>query len=388
MHLAQRLHQSAIGSLLARIEVFDTLQAAEAAWRALEAGNALKTPYQGFDFVSAWQQHVGEPSGMTPMVIAAFDAGGAPVALLPLGRRRAGPFKMAEFFGGSHSNFNLGLWRQDAAAAFDAGMVRQFVDAAAASADALVLTHQPMSWNGVANPMALLPHTTSVNKAYRGTLMPDFEELLRTRASGDTRKKMRKKARGLAQRGAIEFLLAGTPETKRAALDAFFLQKRERMQEIGLPDVFSAPDVRAFIEQTVFSGEVELYALSVGGTIIAAQGGLVRDGRFSAMFISMIGGDWRADSPGEQILLHLMRACCERGLHTLDLGVGGAAYKATFAPDEEPLFDSYLPLTPVGKLIALAAQTAGGLKRTIKQTPALWSAVETARRLRGRLATS
>jgi CelD/BcsL family acetyltransferase involved in cellulose biosynthesis len=132
---------------------------------------------------------------------------------------------------------------------------------------------------------------------------------------------------------------------------------------------------------------IELYALSVDDMIVATMGGVVSGGRFCAMFNSIQAGRYAAESPGEQLIVRLVEACCTRGLETFDLGVGQSRYKDLFCQDTEPLFDSYLALNTPAHLPALGFRLAGATKRVLKEQPALWSAVAAARRWRGRLAS-
>ena len=115
------------------------------------------------------------------------------------------------------------------------------------------------------------------------------------------------------------------------------------------------------------------------------MGGIVGGGRFCAMFNSIAQGRYAIESPGEQLIVNLVRRCCERGLDTFDLGIGEAHYKNLFCGDAEPLFDSYLPLNATGKLLAAGFGMAASIKRAIKQRPALWTLVSALRRLRARL---
>jgi CelD/BcsL family acetyltransferase involved in cellulose biosynthesis len=106
------------------------------------------------------------------------------------------------------------------------------------------------------------------------------------------------------------------------------------------------------------------------------------------MFNSIAQGRFAIESPGEQLIVNLVRGCCERGLDTFDLGLGEAHYKNLFCCDTEPLFDSYLPLSAGGRLLARAYGVAATIKRTIKQHALLWSMVGALRRLRARLTTA
>src|SRR5262245_12260724 len=100
---------------LARVEVFDDFRAVEREWRSLEQGQTA-TPYQGFDFVNAWQDHVGLRLGAKAAPVVAYDADKRPVMVLPLVVRAVGPFRIGCFPGGKHSNFNMPLWRREFAA--------------------------------------------------------------------------------------------------------------------------------------------------------------------------------------------------------------------------------------------------------------------------------
>lgn len=377
--------------VLPRIEVFDSFAAAAPAWQALAQDQALSSAYQRYEFLELWQRHIGDLEGVTPSIAVAFDRTGDPVALLPFGRHRAHGLTVLGFLGGKHCNFNLGVWRRNAAADVTAADIRNLLSALARHADALILHNQPLRWRGVANPLSLLPHRPSPSKAYSGALRGDFEEFFKERTSNSTRYKMRKKAKTLAQTGPIAFAQAQDNYTARRIVHEFFAQKSARMRAMGMEDVFGAPHVRAFIEAGVCTllpdgrPVIELYALTAGETVAATMGGMAHDGQFSAMFNSIPLDRFRSESPGEQLLVHLVRRCCERGLHTFDLGVGEAAYKEMFCPDEVPLFDTCLSLTARGLAIVAIENAKSAAKRAVKQNKSLWSAVMRARHWRGKL---
>jgi CelD/BcsL family acetyltransferase involved in cellulose biosynthesis len=373
---------------VAEVTVFSDMETAEPHWRALEQVCALATPYQQFDFLKLWQRHVGAPAGVTPFIVVGFNPFGTPLFLLPLGVRRVLGLRVTEFLGGKHANFNMALWRGDAAAHLTASDVKAALGRLRHEADLLSLVNQPLTWAGATNPFALLPHQRAANAAFSGKLIPDFEALLRARTNAAARKKMRKKERALASFGAVRFARPEGTHDIRAALDTFFKQKSARMRAQGVSDAFADANVRRFVEAVATArrpgGEplIELYTLSVDDMIVATMGGIVGRGRFCAMFNSIAGGRYAAESPGEQLVVHLVRHCCERGFDTFDLGVGSARYKNLFCGDAEPLFDSFLGLSAAGFMPAMACRLAAAIKRAIKQHPSLWAAVKLTRRLR------
>jgi CelD/BcsL family acetyltransferase involved in cellulose biosynthesis len=376
------------------VEVFDDLSAAEPHWRALELVDILATPYQRYDFLKHWQRHVGSNSGVAPFIVVGFNQESEPLFLLPLGSRPVGGLIGLEFLGGKHANFNMALWRRDVAATIGADGLRDVLESLSGHADVLKLINQPLTWGGATNPFALLPHQRAANYGFSGALVPDFDALLRARSNSEARKKMRKKERALASFGELRFERATEPDDVRRLIDAFFKQKSARMRALGMSDAFSLPGVRRFIEaaatEQLLDGKplVELYALSVDDIVVATMGGIVGSGRFCAMFNSIIPGRFAAESPGEQLILKLVRRCCERGLLTFDLGIGEARYKNLLCGDAEPLFDSYIPLSAAGRLPALAFALSALMKRAIKTQPALWSIVGAIRRLRAGLSVS
>ena len=76
---------------IARANVFDNLKDAESAWRRLESGSALMTPYQRFEWAELWHNHVTGPQGIKPFIIVASDEAGNPLFLLPLSLRPQRP---------------------------------------------------------------------------------------------------------------------------------------------------------------------------------------------------------------------------------------------------------------------------------------------------------
>ncbi|MEX1083812.1 MAG: hypothetical protein WEC82_05785, partial [Xanthobacteraceae bacterium] len=157
-HKQSEIGDAGRGGKFARVDILDDLSAAEPLWRRLEREDALATPYQSFDLLAAWQRNVGVRMDVTPFIVAGFDSAGRPAALWPLGRSRLGPLGVVSFLGGKHVNFNFGLWRRDMAASLTADDMRAVIDriGAAGGVDVCNFLRQPLSWDDIANPLALL----------------------------------------------------------------------------------------------------------------------------------------------------------------------------------------------------------------------------------------
>src|SRR5947209_4240315 len=160
----------------ARVEVYTDPRAALDAWSELEAIAPI-TGYQTRRFLLPWLDTLGERRGFSAMISVARDAAGRPVALLPLGLARRGPFEVALFLGDRQSNFNLPLLRPDVhfdRAACDA-LLKETARKAPQRLDLFLLLNQPIAWAGSANPFALLPHRESPSFGYATTLCADAQ---------------------------------------------------------------------------------------------------------------------------------------------------------------------------------------------------------------------
>jgi CelD/BcsL family acetyltransferase involved in cellulose biosynthesis len=101
----------------------------------------------------------------------------------------------------------------------------------------------------------------------------------------------------------------------------------------------------------------------------------VAGGRFSGMFNSIAGSEFRNYSPGELLLANVIRMCCDRGLNTFDLGIGDAAYKQVYCKDAEALFDSVIPITAAGQVVVPCWRAGLALKGKVKKSNMLLRAV-------------
>jgi CelD/BcsL family acetyltransferase involved in cellulose biosynthesis len=380
-------------SRVARVEVFDDMAAAEPFWRRLECGRALTSPYQHFDLLDAWHRHVGAGSGIAPFIVVGFDPLGAPALLWPFGRSRFGPLNIVQFLGSKHANFNIGLWRRDilpSTTARDILDIFESIAAGSPAVDMVTLFRQPWTWDGLANPFELLPHQPSVDISARLDIDRPSTDIIGTVLSSSMRGRLRTKERKLERLAGYRYLCAATDAEIGRLLDQFFTLKSIHMAEQGLPNVFAEPGVADFLREICHRRRangrplVELHALEGGGEALALFGTIADDYRVSSMFNTYTLGENARHSPGLILLVHLIGECARHGVRSFDIGVGRAHYKSFFCKEPEHLFDTFLPLTPRGRLAAPLFRAAFATKRMIKGKAALWAAVQHLRRLRAR----
>lgn len=367
------------------VETFDEPAHIEALWRDLQ-DKGVSSPYQRYDWVRAYVDSCARVEGFAPRILVFRDASGRAVLLLPLAVRRQRGLCVARLIGGKQANFGLGVWTPEAAPSpLELKALLRDIGARQLGLDAYLFSNLPLSWRGVANPLAGdgLP---SPSDGYRLSLDRDAEATTKRAFGADTRKKLRAKERKLKELGEVRHVIAASPDVVERVLTSFFEQKRERFQHLGIPNPFDDEATQAFVRAGCLAGlsggapAIELHALMAGEKCVATFGGAVDRMRFCGMFNSFdTSPDTARSSPGELLLMRVIEAQCRQGREIFDLGVGEAAYKNSVCDGEEPLVDVTLGVSPRGRVYAVAADGLSQAKRFIKRTPWAWSL---ARRLR------
>jgi CelD/BcsL family acetyltransferase involved in cellulose biosynthesis len=375
-------------SSIARVDVLHDPGEGEAVWRSLERSGRF-SPYQRFDILAAWQDHIGAADGQQPFIVIAYDAHDQPLLLMPLVTRQRNRIRIAQFFGGKHITFNMPLWQRD----FAAGAGRGDMDALlagisrhAGKVDVLALARQPKQWAGVANPMALLPHQASINDCPVLTMVAGAPPTERVSAS--FRRRLKSKEKKFQALPGYRYGIVTTDAAITRVLDFFFTVKPVRMAEQKLPNVFAEPGVEDFIRSACLTPladgghAIDVHALECDDEVIAMFAGVADAGRFSMMFNTYTLSSNAKYSPGLILMRNIIDFYAARGVTSLDLGIGSDDYKRLFCKDDEPIFDSFIPLTARGRLAAIGLSSLARVKRLVKHTPAL---MQMAYKLRGML---
>src|SRR5258708_2525591 len=160
------------------------------------------------------------------------------------------------------------------------------------------------------------------------------------------------------------------------------------MAEQKLPNVFAEPGVEDFIRgacmaQLAGGGHaIDVHGLECDDEVIAVYAGVADGHRFSMMFNTYTMSDNSRYSPGLILMRNIVDHYAERGYCALDLGIGSDDYKRQFCKSDEPIFDSFIPLSLRGKFAAAAMSAIESAKHLVKHNPALF---QMAQRLRSAL---
>jgi CelD/BcsL family acetyltransferase involved in cellulose biosynthesis len=375
-------------SRIAGIHIAHDLGQVEAIWRGLEDPHQFSTPYQRFDFLNAWQSHVGTRENLLPFIVVAHDAERRPLLLLPLVLSQQHGIRIAHFMGGKHATFNMALCDRDFVASATALDLHTLVSALRerSAADVLALRQQPKRWRDMPNPMAMLPHQVSANDC--PLLVVPAGAAPAALMGGSFRRRLRSKERKLQTLSGLRYHVATTEAEISRLLDWFFLVKPLRMAEQKLPNVFAERGVEDFIRTaclTPLAGGgriIDIHALECDDEVIAIFAGVADGNRFSMMFNTYTMSANSRYSPGLILTSKIVDHYAGRGYRALDLGIGSDGYKRFFCKGDEPIFDSFIPLSLRGKAAAAAMSAVNRAKYLIKHNQRLFQTVQ---KLRGLL---
>src|SRR4051794_10478533 len=84
------------------------IAAAEADWRALQSPMGCSV-FQTYEWLSAWQRHVGARNGVTPCIVIGRDASDSALFILPLAIQATGVARQLTWLGSELCDYNMPL---------------------------------------------------------------------------------------------------------------------------------------------------------------------------------------------------------------------------------------------------------------------------------------
>lgn len=363
-------------------------EAALTRYRA-DGAQALYMPAQSPEWVEAWASGASMAGGGAEIIIIRVTDGPRHITSFPCEVVRQGPFKVARFLGGSHANGNFPLRARMELAATSHEIVAAITEAARRERpdiDLLMLERQIEKIEGVGNPFLSYRHRPSPNVSLAVDLTGGFDTLLARSSGKRKRKQNRAQARRFESAGGFRRMAATSRAESDALLDAFFAMKKARFAKMGIHDVFAPEAVkRAFRELFgAAAGETDpkfvMHGLEVGGKLRAVTGSSrIRD-RIICEFSSISEDELTDASPGAYLFYENIQEACQEGLSVYDFSVGDEYYKRLWCDIETVQFDTLVPLTAKGRMLAAGRVAVAATKRTITSNPRLLAAAKTLRR--------
>jgi CelD/BcsL family acetyltransferase involved in cellulose biosynthesis len=369
-----------------QVRISGDLQPLEAVWEELQAVSPC-TGAQTFAWAQAWERHVLGPEGREPVIAVGTGADGQVLFLWPFEMRRRAGMRLLKWLGQEHANYNLGLFATGIAAALTGEDVSRLLRSVArrSGAVAAVLKAQPVTFDGIANPFAKLPHQPAPSNGY-AVRLGDFTALYEQRFGKRSRKTLDRKERKLAEAGRLAYGWAETRDEQLRLIDIFFAQKALQFAAQGVRDMFDV-HARAFYRELVLlegdnPSRLRLGYVTLDDKVLATFCGTRGHDRLVIVLCSLAEGDHQRQSPGALLIKHQINEACAKGLALYDFGAGSGAHKEQWADVVEPLFDSFIAFKPHALSLTLLLAARSRLKRAIKTNRYVWPV---AQKLRTRL---
>jgi CelD/BcsL family acetyltransferase involved in cellulose biosynthesis len=368
-------------------------------WRAFEQ-QADRTVFQSFDWLAAWQRHIGAPGGTIPAIVLGRDADGQLLFILQLAIETGGLARRLTWLGSALCDYNAPLLAEHFSDHMSAERFvlawRDVIKLLRANPrlrfDLIDLQKMPEAVGGQRNPFLdlqsfnfqVLPHPSG---AYVANLGRDWEQFYAAKRSSATRKKERKQLKHLAELGDLSFVDVRDRDDIVRTLNTLMAQKSRSFAKMGVEDFFARPGYREFFLEVAADPAmrdlIHVSRLDVGTTTAATNVGLTFRDCYYLILSSYDDGDVSRFGPGRAHLHELLRHTIDRGFQWFDFTVGDEPYKRDWSDTELRLYDHLAAVTLRGWLIMATATAFRRTKRHIKQTPALWHAFSKARALAG-----
>lgn len=359
------------------------------------------TVFQTFEWLCAYQLHIGAPRDEMPCIAFVHAADGSVACLLPLAIRRTGIVRELTFLGSELCDYNAPLLAPDFVAQVGAEgfqkLWRELLATIQADPrmqfDIVRLEKMPAHVRSQRNPLvAYLPTALNPSGSWATPLADTWDAFYAARRSPATRSRDRSKLRRLAECGEIVFRSPHSTDGILRALDVLMSQKGLAFAERGIGNIFMKPGYadfyRAVATDSRFRRIVHVSRLDVSAETAAVALGLTFRGRYYYVLSSYTSGPIARFGPGAIHLRKLMRYAIERGMSVFDFTIGDEPYKRDWCDGVQPLYDHVATETARGTLVAAVLRTARRTKRAVKQNSVLWNVFSKARMLvaRGRSA--
>jgi CelD/BcsL family acetyltransferase involved in cellulose biosynthesis len=379
-----------------QLRIYTDLSTVEAEWRSFERA-ADCTAFQTFDWLSAWQRHIGARQGVRPVIVVGrFDDDGI-AFILPLGVERRylarrlcwlaqdlcdynGPLLARDFAGRVTPETFLAAWHELQLQTRCEPLLRF---------DWIEFEKMPETIGAQINPFIHLGVTPNRSSAYLTRLGANWQQFYFDKRSSATRRRDRAKRRHMSAYGEVGFTTAADVEDAGRTLEILMQQKSRALTRKGIADIFAPPGHREFYRELAANPQlrqlVHISRVDVGAACAATNLGLVFGDCYYHVLASYADGEVAHYGPGALHLRELMAYAITRGLQRFDFTIGDEPYKLEWCDIVLKLYDYTAAATWRGAPARAISSVRRRIKRVIKQTPLLWRMTSQARAAIGSL---
>jgi CelD/BcsL family acetyltransferase involved in cellulose biosynthesis len=372
------------------LRIHSDLGTVEAEWRTFERV-ADCTAFQTFDWLSAWQRHIGARQGVRPVIVVGRFDDDAIAFIFPLGVERRylaqrlcwlgqdlcdynGPLLAPDFSERVAPELFLATWHE---------LQQQTRCEPLLRFDWVEFEKMPETIGAQINPFIHLRVTPNPSSAYLTRLGDNWQQFYFDKRSSATRRRDRAKRRHMSAYGDVGFATTADTEIARSTLEILMQQKSRALARKGIADIFAPPGHREFYVELASNPQlrqlVHISRVDVGAVCVAANLGLVFGDCYYHVLASYADGEVAHYGPGALQLRELMAYAIGRGLRRFDFTIGDEAYKLEWSDTVLKLYDYTATTTWRGSPARGISSVRRRVKRVIKQTPLLWRLTSRAR---------
>ena len=380
-----------------RLSLHSDLSSIEKDWKSFEQ-SADCTVFQSFDWLGAWQRHIGSRAGIKPCVVLGIDDEDRLLFIFPLAISPGGVARLT-WLGSELCDYNAPLLAPDfqlragkSIAALWEKVLRQ-IAAAGLRFDLIHFEKMPEVIGAQPNPFLQLPTSRNPSAGYMSQLSGNWEQFYERKRSASRRKGDRNRLKRLASYGEVRLVSPETPEEKERTVQKLLTQKSWAFERMGVADLFLRPGYREFFTELALQRPQLCHVgrLEAGRIWAATNFGLTFRGSYYHVLCSYEQRAISAFGPGGVHLRELMRFALEKGFGRFDFTIGDEPYKREWSDIKISLHDYTVARTFRSWPQAAAIGARRYLKRSIKQNHHLWRAFTGARQflavMRARLDT-
>ena len=360
-----------------KLTVFEDLDEARDIWSRLQDAGVCSY-FQMHQWLSAWQDHVGQPMAVRPRVVVVSNSDDEPLALLPLGLQVTRVGTALRWLGGETSAYLGPVLRVPALANFDMQTLDRIFDALpghGVQADYVDLDRQPAMFGEHCNPFANYRSEPNGMQCHITRLAGDWATYYAEKRSSRTRHKDRNRLRQLERHGDVAFEIASSPADINALMDRLILEKSRQFRKLGVKNVFETDGVASLFRDVALGslgdGSVRLFAITLNGDPIAISYNVIHRSEIHGVFLCYADNAVTRLGPGTLLLHRVFAWCFANGITSFDFSLGDQDYKRQWCETTNPLYRSLWPITRKGAMHVQSIRAARSLRSAVKSSPAL-----------------
>jgi CelD/BcsL family acetyltransferase involved in cellulose biosynthesis len=394
VQVPQHRKELLLGSVIMQLSITNNLESVEREWRCFER-RAECTPFQTFDWISAYQRCIGGPARVKPAIVVGRQDNGELLFILPLSIERVRFSRRCAFLGHALCDYNAPLLAPEfpgkvppTGFANWARAIENFVRKTPGyNYDLVWLDKMPERVGQQQNPLLALATRFNANRGYRACLGDNWESFYAAKRSAETRSTDRRKQRRLADNGELRIIGLKNPEERQSALRVIFDQKGRFFSRNGILNPFEKPGRANFYLSVAAKADtlVHISRLDVGSICLAANLGLQFRGCYYYVLNSYDDGPLSRYAPGRIHLLSVMRYAISQGLKYFDFTIGDHPYKLEWADEQARLYDRITVTSLRGLADAARIILTPHAKQLLKRSQLLWQQASSFKIVPGRL---